>query len=77
MIEEFYTKKDAIKIETYWNVNALGAGAIASAAGIKIETYWNVNDFIQIVNSFLYFIKIETYWNVNTFLNLTLCSVSD
>ncbi len=36
-----------IKIETYWNVNALAQHFEESEKSIKIETYWNVNDYMN------------------------------
>ena len=32
-----------VLIETYWNVNEAGYGALHGARHVLIETYWNVN----------------------------------
>ena len=56
---------DAIKIETYWNVNRKYTHSFIFPNSIKIETYWNVNAKGVCFSRRRVGIKIETYWNVN------------
>ena len=54
-----------IKVEPYWNVNALKLSLRDITALIKVEPYWNVNYVPYLTTKYIQRIKVEPYWNVN------------